>query len=47
VLAVQWVDLHLLIFGVLFVLIVLFLPGGLVGAWDTTRRLIGRLTRQR
>ena len=47
VLAVRWVDLHLLIFGVLFVLIVLFLPGGLVGAWDMTRRLIGRLTRQR
>ena len=29
-LAVQWVDFHLLIFGALFVLIVLLLPGGLV-----------------
>ena len=29
-LAVRWVDFHLLIFGALFVLIVLLLPGGLV-----------------
>jgi branched-chain amino acid transport system permease protein len=41
VLAVQLVDLHLLIFGVLFVLVVLFLPGGLVEAWSRARRLIG------
>jgi branched-chain amino acid transport system permease protein len=31
-LALRWVDLHLLIFGVLFIAIVLFLPGGLVEA---------------
>jgi len=31
-LAVRWVDLHLLIFGVTFVVIVLLLPGGLVQA---------------
>jgi branched-chain amino acid transport system permease protein len=31
-LAVRWVDFHLLIFGVLFVVIVLLLPGGLVEA---------------
>jgi branched-chain amino acid transport system permease protein len=42
VLAVRWVDFHLLIFGALFVVIVLFLPGGLIGAWDTTKVLIGR-----
>jgi branched-chain amino acid transport system permease protein len=42
VLAVQWVDLHLLIFGVLFILVVLFLPGGLVEAWSRARRLIAR-----
>ncbi len=29
-LAVQWVDFHLLIFGALFVAVVLLLPGGLV-----------------
>lgn len=33
VLALWLVELHLLIFGVLFVLIVLALPGGLVEAW--------------
>ena len=38
-LAVQLVDLHLLIFGVVFVLVVLFLPGGLVEAWSRARRL--------
>lgn len=31
-LAVRWVDFHLLIFGVLFIAIVLLLPGGLVEA---------------
>jgi branched-chain amino acid transport system permease protein len=40
-LALRWVDLHLLIFGVLFIAIVLLLPGGLAEA--TTRlRAIGR-----
>ena len=39
-LAVQLVELHLLIFGLLFVLVVLFLPGGLVEAWSRARRLI-------
>jgi branched-chain amino acid transport system permease protein len=40
-LAVQWVELHLLIFGVVFILIVLFLPGGLVEAWNRAQELIG------
>jgi branched-chain amino acid transport system permease protein len=38
-LAVRWVDVHLLIFGALFVAIVLLLPGGLVEAG----RRLGRL----
>ena len=38
-LATRWVDLHLLIFGVLFVAIVLLLPGGLVEAAGRLRRL--------
>jgi branched-chain amino acid transport system permease protein len=43
-LAVQWVDAHLLIFGALFVLIVLLLPGGLVEAGQRiARRLAGVL----
>jgi branched-chain amino acid transport system permease protein len=39
-LAVRWVEFHLIIFGVLFILVVLFLPGGLVEAWNRARRLI-------
>jgi len=39
VLAIRWVEFHLIIFGVLFILVVLFLPGGLVEAWDRARRL--------
>ena len=38
-LALRWVDFHLLIFGVLFIAIVLLLPGGLVQAAARTRRL--------
>ena len=41
-LAVRWVDFHLLIFGVLFILIVLLLPGGLVQATARARRLLTR-----
>ncbi len=40
-LAVRWVDLHLLIFGALFVLVVLLLPGGLVEAGARLRSLAG------
>ena len=42
-LAVKLVEFHLIIFGVLFILVVLFLPGGLVEAWMRARRLIARL----
>jgi branched-chain amino acid transport system permease protein len=41
-LALRWVDLHLLIFGVLFIAIVLLLPGGLVEAGTRLRALSGR-----
>jgi branched-chain amino acid transport system permease protein len=37
VLAVRLIDLHLLVFGVLFILIVLFLPGGLVEGWNRAK----------
>jgi branched-chain amino acid transport system permease protein len=39
-LAVRLVELHLLVFGSIFVLVVLFLPGGLVEAWSRVRRII-------
>jgi branched-chain amino acid transport system permease protein len=41
-LALRWVDLHLLIFGVLFIAIVLLLPGGLVEAVTRLRAMGGR-----
>jgi branched-chain amino acid transport system permease protein len=41
-LALRWVDIHLLIFGALFVAIVLLLPGGLVQAADRVRGMFGR-----
>ena len=39
-LAQQLVELHLIVFGVLFILVVLLLPGGLVEAWHRLRRLL-------
>ncbi len=39
-LAIRWVDLHLLIFGALFIAIVLLLPGGLVEIVTRARRLL-------
>jgi branched-chain amino acid transport system permease protein len=44
-LAVQWVDFHLLIFGALFIAIVLLLPGGLVQAAARGRGLLARRPR--
>jgi len=41
-LAVRWVDFHLLIFGGIFIAIVLLLPGGLVQAGERVRRLFRR-----
>ena len=41
-LAVAWVDFHLLIFGALFIAIVLLLPGGLVQAAARGRGILGR-----
>ncbi len=40
--ALRWVDFHLLIFGALFIAIVLLLPGGLVQAAARVRRLVQR-----
>jgi branched-chain amino acid transport system permease protein len=35
-------ELHLMVFGILFILVVLFLPGGFVQAWKRLQRLVGR-----
>jgi branched-chain amino acid transport system permease protein len=44
-LAVSLVDLHQIFFGILFILVVLTLPGGLMEAWYLLRRLVLRLMR--
>jgi branched-chain amino acid transport system permease protein len=41
-LAVSLVEIHQIIFGILFILVVLALPGGLVEAWSRLRRLAMR-----
>lgn len=41
-LAQYLVELHLIVFGVLFILVVLLLPGGLLEAWHRLRRLLAR-----
>ena len=35
-------EYHLLIFGGLFILVVLFLPGGIIEAWDKIRKFISK-----
>ena len=39
ILAIKLVEFHLVIFGTLFILVVLFFPGGLVEAWQRVRRV--------
>lgn len=42
ILSLKLVELHLMVFGILFILVVLFLPGGFVQAWKQIQRLAGR-----
>lgn len=42
ILALNFSEFHLIIFGVLFILVVLFLPDGFMGVWDKIQK---RLTR--
>ncbi len=44
-LALKLVELHLIIFGLLFILVVLFLPGGFVEAWKRVRKALARRIR--
>jgi branched-chain amino acid transport system permease protein len=46
VLAVQLFELHLIVFGMLFIMVVLFLPGGLVGAWNVVERSTARFKKR-
>jgi branched-chain amino acid transport system permease protein len=40
-------EYHLIIFGILFILIVLFLPGGLIEAWKKLQKFVTRRFRQK
>ena len=42
ILALRFVELHPFIFGTLFILVVLFLPGGMIQIWSRLRRLFRR-----
>jgi len=44
-LALKLVELHLIVFGVLFILVVLFLPGGLVEVWSKIQAAFARRAR--
>jgi hypothetical protein len=41
-LVLKLAELHLIVFGVLFILVVLFLPGGFVGTWGKIRKALAR-----
>ena len=38
-------EYHLIVFGVLFVLVVLFLPGGIISVWKLGRNALKRRTK--
>jgi branched-chain amino acid transport system permease protein len=41
-LALNLAEMHLIVFGILFILVVLFLPGGFVGLWAKSRKALAR-----
>lgn len=45
-LALNLGEYHLIIFGILFILVVLFLPGGIVEAWERIKRFAGNQLKQ-
>jgi ABC-type branched-subunit amino acid transport system permease subunit len=40
-------EAHLIIFGILFILVVLYFPYGLVGSVDQVRQVMARVSRSR
>lgn len=45
-LALKLVDLHLIVFGILFIIVVLFLPGGLADVWTQLQQALARRRRK-
>ena len=45
-LVLKLAELHLIVFGVLFILVVLFLPGGFVGTWGKIQKAFARRSTQ-
>jgi branched-chain amino acid transport system permease protein len=45
-LAAQWVDFHLILFGTLFILVVVLLPGGFMEFWDEVKQRLLLLWRR-
>ncbi|MCI0475300.1 MAG: branched-chain amino acid ABC transporter permease [Anaerolineales bacterium] len=41
-LALKLAEMHLIVFGTLFILVVLFLPGGFMGVWGKIRKALAR-----
>jgi branched-chain amino acid transport system permease protein len=41
-LALKLAEFHLIVFGILFILVVLFLPGGFVGLWENIQKRLQR-----
>ena len=46
-LVLKLAELHLIVFGVLFILVVLFLPGGFVGTWAKIQKVRSRRSTRR
>jgi branched-chain amino acid transport system permease protein len=45
-LVLKLAELHLMVFAVLFILVVLFLPGGIIGVWGKLQKVRSRRSRQ-
>ena len=46
-LALNLAEMHLIVFGTLFILVVLFLPGGFMGVWDKIKKRLARGSKQK
>jgi len=45
-LVLKLAEMHLMVFAVLFILVVLFLPGGIIGVWGKIHKVLSRRSRR-